>query len=91
MDGEKGRGRRLARAKSGEGRGRWGGVGSEGAIGSRDGEGSMGKGRWAKGQRGEGEEGARRGGGVISQMDMMKCLGGHLECLGGKRLQSFLT
>ena len=24
-------------------------------------------------------------------MDMMKCLGGHMELLGGMRLQSFLT
>ena len=24
-------------------------------------------------------------------MDMTKCLGGHMECLGGIRLQSFLT
>ena len=24
-------------------------------------------------------------------MDVMKCLGGHMECLGGVRLQSFLT
>ena len=32
----------------------------------------MGRGRW-----GGGEEGAR--GGVISQMAMLKCLGGHME------------
>ena len=36
-----------------------------------------------------GEEGAR--GWEISQMDMMKCPGGHMECFGGMRLQSFLT
>ena len=42
-----------------------------------------------RGQRGGGEEGARGEG--ISQMDMMKCLGGHMECLCGMRLQSFLT
>ena len=33
---------------------------------------------------GGGEEGAR--GEEISQIDMMKCLGGHMECLGGMRL-----
>ena len=58
----------------------------------------MGRERWGggnrkvetvKGQMGGGEEGAR--GEEISQMDMMKCLGGHMECLGGMRLQSFLT
>ena len=38
---------------------------------------------------GGGEEGAR--GEEISQIDMMKCLGGHMECLGGMRLQSFLA
>ena len=54
-----------------------------------DGEGATGKGRQRKGQMGGGEEGAR--GEEISQMDMMKCLDGHMECLGGMRLQSFLT
>ena len=29
--------------------------------------------------------------GGISQMDSYKCLGGHMECLGGTRLRSFLT
>ena len=57
------------------GRGRWGG-------GNR-------KGRWGRSQRGGGEEGVRGEG--ISQMDMMKCLGGHMKCLCGMRLQSFLT
>ena len=57
------------------GRERWGG-------GNR-------KGETVKGQMGGGEEGAR--GEEISQMDMMKCLGGHMECLGGMRLQSFLA
>ena len=32
----------------------------------------------------------QRGGG-ISQMDVMKCLGGRKEFLGGMKLQSFLT
>ena len=36
----------------------------------------------------EGEKKGHEEGG-ISQMDM-KCLGGHMECLGGTRLQSFL-
>ena len=49
-----------------------------------DWEGVMGRRR-----RGRGEEGARGGG--ISQMDLIKCLGGHMECLDGMRLQSFLT
>ena len=47
------------------------------------------KGETVKGQMGGAEEGVR--GEEISQMDMMKCLGGHMECLGGMRLQSFLT
>ena len=46
------------------GRGRWGGV--------------TGRIRWGRGQRRGGEEGARGRG--VSQMDMMKCLGGHMEC-----------
>ena len=49
------------------------------------GRGAMGRGRWGgatgRGQRGGGEEGARGEG--ISQIDMMKCL-------GGTRLQSFV-
>ena len=70
----------------------WGGGQREeqmerGAMGR--GRGAMGKGRWGegnrtgekgRGQRGREEEGARGEG--ISQMDMMKCL-------GGMRLQSF--
>ena len=62
------------------------------------GDGGNGKGEMRRGkrkgetggswQRGGGEQGARGGG--ISQMDM-KCLGGHMECLCGTRLQSFLT
>ena len=74
----------LTRARSGEGemgrvrtkRGQWGGGG-----------GVMGKGRW-EGGKGEGEKKGREG---ISQMDMMKCLGGYMECLGGMRLNFFLT
>ena len=74
------------------GRGRWGEE-----MGRGDGDGGNGKGemrrgkrkgRWGSWQRGGGEQGARGGG--ISQMDM-KCLGGHMECLCGMRLQSFLT
>ena len=66
--------------------------------GNLEGKGAMGRERWGggnrkgetvKGQMGGGEEGAREE--EISQMDMMKCLGGHMECLGGMRLQSFLT
>ena len=53
------------------------------------GERATGRGRQGNGQRGGGEEGARGEG--ISQMDMIKCLGGHMECLGGMRVQSFLT
>ena len=48
----------------------------------------MGRGRWGRGQKG-GEEGQEEGG--FHRKDVMKCLGGHMECLGGMRLQSFLT
>ena len=78
----------LARAGRGEvemGRGNLEGKGGNG-------EGEMGrdnrKGETVNGQIGGGEEGAR---GEIFQMDMMKCLGGHMQWLGGMRLQSFLT
>ena len=78
-DGEMGRGREvLARAGSGEG--------ETGRV--RLGGGNR-KGETMEGAKGRGEEGARGEG--ISQMDMMKCLVGHMECLGGMRLQSFLT
>ena len=85
----------MGRGAIGMGRGwQWGGGQHEeemerGAMGR--GQGAMGKGRWGEGnrtgekgmgQRGGEEEGARGEG--ISQMDMMKCL-------GGMRLQSFLT
>ena len=89
-EGDTGRGRR--------GVGDWEGDDGEGGNGVGEMErGATGRGRWggAKGrgrrgrwQRGGGEQGARGGG--ISQMDM-KCLGGHMECLCGTRLQSFLT
>ena len=59
-----------------------------GGWGAGDGEGGNREGETERGQ-GRGEEGAR--GGEISQMDMVKCLDGHMECLGGMRLQSFLT
>ena len=65
----------LARAGSGEvetGRVRLGGVNGERATG---------RGRQGRGQMGGGEEVAR--GTEISQMDMVKYLGGHMECFGG--------
>ena len=79
----------LARAGSGEGEMGRGNLKGKGG----NGKGEMGRGQQergdSKGANGRGEEGAR--GEEISQMDMMKCLGGHMECLGGMRLQSFLT
>ena len=63
-----------------------------------DGEGGNGVGQMRRGQQEGGDrevgrrerekKGHKEGG--ISQMDM-KCLGGHMECLGGTRLESFLT
>ena len=76
-DGETGRVEVLARVGSGEGekwRVRLGCNGEE--------EGGNWKGETGKGTKGRGEEGAR--GERISQMDMMKCL-------GGMRLQFLLT
>ena len=70
----------------GKGRGNLEGKGNNGK--GETGRGNR-KGETVKGQMGGGEEGAR--GEEISQMDMMKCLGGHMECLGGMGLQSFLT
>ena len=67
------RGEAIWKGTGAMGRGRWGG--------------GNGKGETVKGQMGGGEEGAR--GEEISQMDMMKCLGGHMECLGGMRLKVF--
>ena len=95
-EGEMGRGRRAGKGQlwGGEHRGvggegktrrvRLGGGNREGemgkgAMGRGDGEGLKGRGR---GEIGGGEEGVRGEG--ISQTDMMKCL-------GGRRLQSFLT
>ena len=71
---------------SGKGR-EWGGGDVEVRLGGGNVEGEIGRGQQEgvdgeRGQRGGGEEGARRKG--ISQMDMMKCL-------GGMRLQFFLT
>ena len=69
----------------------WGGEMGRDRLGGGNGEGGNEKGEMGreqqeggtgKGQRKGGEEGARGKG--ISQMDMMKCL-------GGMRLQSFLT
>ena len=80
----------------GVGRGRLGGDNGERemARGQRDGgdgKGVTGSRRWGRGQRRGGEGGAR--GGEISQMDYdgMPGWGGHMECLGGMRLQFFLT
>ena len=59
--------------------------------------GEMGRGRWGGSNeggdwevgKGEGQKkGQEEGGGGGSDM---KCLGGHMECLGGTRLQIFLT
>ena len=84
----------LARAGSLEwetGRVKLGEGNREGAWGN--GKGEMGRGQQeggdGEGGKGRGEEGASGVG--FSQMDMMKCLGGHVERLGGMRLQSFLT
>ena len=68
-------GRGNLEGKGGNGKGEMGGVNRNGKT--------------VKGQMGGGEEGAR--GEEILQMDVMKCLGGHMECLGGMKLQSFLT
>ena len=69
------------------GRRRWRGGQRDGG----DGNGVTGSRRWGRGQRRGGEGGAR--GGEISQMDYdgMPGWGGHMECLGGMRLQFFLT
>ena len=73
------------------GRGRQGGGNREGAWGN--GKGEMGRGATGRGKRGRGQRGGEKKGHKERgfQMDMMKCLGGHVECLGGMRLQSFLT
>ena len=49
--------------------------------------GATGRGRWGGGNGKEETGKGAKGRG----MDMVKCLGGHMECLGGTRLQSFLT
>ena len=81
----------MGRGAIGTGRGwQWGGGQREEEMekgGNGEGEGEMERGQQERGGRGRGqreggEEGARGEG--ISQMDMMKCL-------GGMRLQSFLT
>ena len=93
-EGETGMGKRggvevLARAGSGEGEmGRVKLGGGMGQWEGGDGEGATGRGRQGRGQRGGEKKGHEERG---FQMDMMKCLGGHVECLGGMRLQSFLT
>ena len=76
-------------ARAGSLEGETGKVRLGGGGGNGKGEVATGRGRQGRGQRGGEEEGAKGEG--ISQMDMMKCLGGHMECLGGMRLQSFLT
>ena len=76
LDGERGNGEgEMERGATGKGR--WGGEMEMGEMGS---------GRWGSWQRGGAEEGARGGG-----ISHVKCLGGHMECLGGTRLQIFLT
>ena len=70
------------------GRGRWRGGQREG------GDGGNGKGRWGGGNeggdgevgKGEGQKKGQEEGGISH----MKCFGGHMECLGGTRLQIFL-
>ena len=82
-----------------EGGGPWGGGkgerGGDLEVGGGEAEMAMGRGRRGGGQQGggdwEGATGRERWGRGISQMDIMKYLGGHMECLGGMRLQSFLT
>ena len=86
-------------AETVEGGGPWGGGkgerGGDLEVGGGEAEMAMGRGRRGGGQQGggdwEGATGRGRWGRGISQMDIMKYLGGHMECLGGMRLQSFLT
>ena len=79
----------------------WNGEGEAGRVrlGGGNGEGGSGKGEMGRGQKEGGDwEGCKverekkgqeeRG---FSHMDMMKCMGGHMECLGGMRLHFFLT
>ena len=82
------------------GGGPWGGGKGERGGDLEVGGGGGGDGKWGEG---DGEVGNREGatergqagrwrcGRGISQMDIMKYLGGHMECLGGIRLQRFLT
>ena len=84
-EGEMGRGNE---GEGGDGKREMGRGDGDGGNGKGEMGGAKGRGRRGSWQRGGGEQGARGGG--ISQMDM-KCLGGHMECLGGTRLQSFLT
>ena len=78
LDGERGNGKgEMERGATG--RGRWGKWEGEMGRGQRRGR----RGSW---QRGGAEEGARGGG-----ISHMKCFGEHMECLGGTRLQIFLT
>ena len=80
-----------AETVEGGGKGRGGDL----EVGGGEAEMAMGTGRRGGGQQGggdwEGATGRGRWGRGISQMDIMKYLGGHMECLGGMRLQSFLT
>ena len=63
-------------------------VRGDGDGGNEKGEMGRGQRRGRRGswQRGRAEEGGRGGG-----ISHMKCLGGHMEYLGGTRLQIFLT
>ena len=85
--GRDGGGGTMGRGERGK---RWGSGGR--GWGGGDGNGERETGRWATG-RGNWEGATGRGiwGRGISQMDIMKYLGRHMECLGGMRLQSFLT
>ena len=95
-------GRRVGDREGDDGEGatgwvRWRGGNGKGEMGRGDGDGGNGKEDMRRGKRkgemgklakGRGRtRGKRRG---ISQMDI-KCLGGHIECLCGTRLQSFLA
>ena len=74
--GHEGGGWRVGDGEGSIGRGRLGGGNGEGEEGNGNGETGMGR-----GQQGGGDGGNREGG----------KRGKHMECLGGMRLQSFLT
>ena len=92
-EGEMGRGATRRKRQDGEtgmdrtsGKGwEWGGrLGGRLGGGNGEGQGGQQEGGDREGAKGRGRRrGKRRG---ISQMDMMKCLGGHMECLLEMRL-----